>query len=49
MHNNRKLGTFFNRHPNGNVDKRTDLYYVETRDLGKTWRNVQKQTYYSTY
>jgi hypothetical protein len=42
MHNNRKLGTFFNRHPNGNVDKRTDLYYVETRDLGKTWRNVQK-------
>lgn len=33
-------GTFFNRHPNGNVDRRTDLYYVETPDQGKTWRTV---------
>ena len=37
IYGNRKLGTFFNRHPNGNVDKRTDLYYVETTDFGKTW------------
>ncbi len=36
-----KLGTFFNRHPNGNVDKRTDLYYVETSDFGKSWNNMQ--------
>ncbi len=31
------VGTFFNRHPNGGVDQRTDLYYVQTGDLGKTW------------
>jgi hypothetical protein len=34
------VGTFFNRHPNGNVDQRTDLYYVETNDLGATWTAV---------
>lgn len=39
--NNKKLGTFINRHPNGDVDKRTDLYYLETDDFGKTWKNVQ--------
>lgn len=39
---NRKLGTFFNRHPNGDVDKRTDLFYMETEDLGKNWTDVQK-------
>jgi hypothetical protein len=38
--NGKKLGTFFNRHPQGNVDKRTDLYYVQTEDFGKTWTNV---------
>jgi len=31
--------TFFNRHPDGNVDKRTDLYYAQTTDYGKTWTN----------
>jgi len=36
-----KLATFFNRHPNGNVDRRTDLYYVQTTDFGKTWTTVQ--------
>ncbi|MCK3685352.1 BNR-4 repeat-containing protein [Maribellus sp. YY47] len=36
----KKLGTFFNRHPEGNVDKRTDLYYLQTEDFGKTWTNV---------
>jgi hypothetical protein len=39
-----KVGTFFNRHPNGTVDKRTDLYYVETGDLGQTWTNTQGNT-----
>ncbi len=29
--------TAFNRHPGGNVDRRTDLYYMETADLGETW------------
>ena len=36
----KKLATFFNRHPQGNVDKRTDLYYVQTEDFGKTWTSV---------
>jgi hypothetical protein len=31
------VGTFFQRHPNGDVDKRTDLYYIQTSDMGKTW------------
>ncbi len=35
-----KVGTFFNRHPEGNVDQRTDLYYVETSDLEETWVNI---------
>ena len=35
------IGTFFNRHPrNGHVDYRTDLYYVQTRDMGQTWKAV---------
>lgn len=33
-----KVGTFFNRHPNGNVDRRTDLYYLETSDGGDSWQ-----------
>jgi hypothetical protein len=39
--NGQKAGTFFNRHPDGNVDKRTDIYYMETSDLGETWTDVQ--------
>lgn len=35
-----KVGTFFNRHPNGNVDQRTDLYYVQTTDRGESWTTV---------
>lgn len=31
------IATFFNRHPGGDVDKRTDLYYLQTTDFGKTW------------
>ena len=37
-----KMGTFFNRHPNGNVDQRTDLYYLETIDKGNSWTNSNK-------
>jgi hypothetical protein len=32
-----RLLTAFNRHPNRNVDLRTDLYYLETADMGRTW------------
>ncbi|MEM9588372.1 MAG: BNR-4 repeat-containing protein, partial [Planctomycetota bacterium] len=34
------VGTFMNRHPNGDVDRRTDIYYVQTNDQGKTWTTV---------
>jgi len=30
----------FNWHPGGSVNKRTNLYYLETRDWGKTWQNA---------
>jgi hypothetical protein len=33
--------TAFNMHPGGNVDKRTNLYYLQTGDLGRTWRNAR--------
>lgn len=39
-----RVGTFFNRHPDGNVDRRTDLYYLETADLGQTWTTVDGRT-----
>ncbi len=32
-----KIDTFFNYHPNGNMDRRTNLYYMQTTDMGKTW------------
>jgi len=35
-----KIGTFFNRHPGGNVDKRTDLYYMQTTNRGGNWTTV---------
>lgn len=33
-----RIITAFNMHPLGNVDVRTNLYCVETDDLGETWR-----------
>lgn len=36
----RKVGTFFNYHPGGNVDRRTNLYYAQTEDGGRTWTTV---------
>ncbi len=39
--NGGKIGTFFNRHPNGDVDKRTDIFYVETANMGQRWTDVQ--------
>jgi hypothetical protein len=32
-----RLITAFNRHPGRNVDRRTDLYYMETADMGEIW------------
>jgi len=36
-----KLGTAFQYHPGGLVDRRTNLYYLETDDFGKSWKNVR--------
>jgi hypothetical protein len=32
-----RVCTFFNRHPAGDVDRRTDLYYAQSDDFGRTW------------
>ena len=34
------VASFFNYHPGGNVDRRTNLYYVQTEDLGTSWTTV---------
>lgn len=36
----RKLVSVFNYHPGGDVDKRTNIYCVQTDDLGKTWKTI---------
>ncbi|RYY19143.1 MAG: hypothetical protein EOO04_22620 [Chitinophagaceae bacterium] len=35
-----KIVTAFNYHPGGNVDKRTNIYLIQTIDMGKTWTSV---------
>lgn len=35
-----KVGTAFDVHPGGDVNKRTNLYYMETTDLGATWKTA---------
>ncbi len=37
---NGRLITAFNWHPQGNVDARTNLYFLQTRDLGQTWQTA---------
>ena len=37
---NEKLVSVFHYHPGGNVDKRTNVYVVQTSDMGKTWTTV---------
>ena len=32
-----KVASFFNYHPGGDVDRRTNLYYAQTTDFGATW------------
>jgi len=37
-----KVGTAFNFHPKGKgLNWRTNLYYMESTDFGKTWKNIQ--------
>lgn len=38
---NGKVVSVFNYHPGGNVDKRTNLYLVQTTDMGKTWTTIE--------
>lgn len=37
------IGFFYNWHPNGDVDRRTNIYYMQTTDFGKTWTTVDGQ------
>jgi hypothetical protein len=39
-----RIVTAFNRHPGGHPDRRTDLYYLETRDRGASWQTVDGKT-----
>ena len=36
----KKLICTFNRHPDGKVDQRTNIYYIQSEDWGKTWTNA---------
>ncbi len=36
--------TCFNMHPGGNVDRRTNLYYLQSADGGRTWQNARGET-----
>jgi len=35
--------TAFNWHPEGNVDRRTNLYFLQSDDMGRTWRTASGQ------
>ena len=39
--NNGHLITAFNMHPGGDPDKRTNLYFIQSKDYGKTWLNAK--------
>lgn len=40
---NGKVFTVFNFHPGGNVDKRTNIYLLQTDDMGKTWKTMDNK------
>ena len=44
LHGN-KLVSVFNYHPGGNVDKRTNIYAVQTGDMGKTWKTIDGKSF----
>ena len=35
-----RIITAFNMHPEGDVDRRTNLYFAQTDDMGRTWRTA---------
>ncbi len=35
-----KVVSAFNRHPNGNCDGRTNIYFIQSEDWGQTWTTV---------
>lgn len=37
----RRVITAFNMHPGGDVDQRTNLYFLQTEDFGRVWSNVR--------
>jgi len=40
-----KVGTAFDYHPQGKgLNFRTNLYYLDTEDMGATWRTIQERT-----
>ncbi len=41
---NGKLVSVFNYHPGGDVNKRTNVYAVQSDDLGKTWKTMDGKT-----
>ncbi|HYD82998.1 MAG TPA: BNR-4 repeat-containing protein, partial [Opitutus sp.] len=43
VHEGRKIATFFNYHPDGDVDRRTNIYYAQSTDYGATWTTVDGQ------
>ena len=36
-----KMVTVFNYHPGGNVDKRTNLYLLQSEDMGQSWQTIE--------
>jgi len=36
--------TAFNMHPGGNVDQRTNLYFLQSKDNGQTWTTAEGET-----
>ncbi|MBI1318559.1 MAG: hypothetical protein GC168_06385 [Candidatus Hydrogenedens sp.] len=36
--------TAFNMHPGGSVDKRTNLYFLQSRDFGESWQTIDGET-----
>lgn len=43
IYDNRKIATFFNYHPQGDVDRRTNVYYAQSTDQGVSWTTVDGQ------
>ena len=39
-----KLVTVYNFHPGGDVNKRTNLYMLQSDDLGKSWKTIDGKT-----